>query len=106
MDNTPFDPATPKRQQDGRLVPSTSKTPANRYQRVVQYWRVAQAVAPRVVGPMPAKRFIGRYLKYPNALPSHLEAISFDSVLAKSKREMCVKLVCVDTMPTHSRLVN
>ena len=74
-DATP-NPTAPEKQQGEKLMPPTptplaykqdvaelSETPTDRHSRVVQ------AFAPRVVGPMPVKRFIRRYFKLPDAPP-------------------------------------
>jgi len=95
-------PVAPERRQDQKLVPpiptpraykqdvaELSETPTDRYSRA------ARAFSPRVVGPMPVKRFIRRYFELPDAPPLHLESISFDSVQAEPhrKEEICTQLV-------------
>ena len=70
--------------------------------------RLAWDIEPAVVGPMPVKRFIRRYLNLLDAPPPHLKSISFDSVLDKPHKEedIYIPLVSLDLIPTHSWLVN
>ena len=86
-------PSTPTPRLYKQSVARLSKTAADRNPRIVQ------DITPKVIGPMPIKKFIRRYLQLPDIPPTRLESISFDSVSAepRTEKELCVQLATLGT---------